>query len=97
MRVKVSIVTLLVGLLFIKVSAFHVYEHQNADNQVDACGFCDLAIENQQSELVLDFSVPEATTLFAEYPILKITLPGVAFTPLHRYTYIFTRPPPARI
>ncbi|WP_147415999.1 hypothetical protein [Ulvibacterium marinum] len=41
----------LVGMLFAKITAFHVYEHHDVENDtVDQCELCILAIDNQQSE-----------------------------------------------
>jgi hypothetical protein len=43
----------LVGMLFAKISAFHVYEHHDVENdKVGQCELCILAIDNQQSEIV---------------------------------------------
>jgi len=94
MRVKISIVTLLLGLLFIKVSAFHVYAHQNTDNQIEICGYCDLAIENQQAELSPDLTPIDFTERLLDYPTLRFYLSEEDFTPLHHSAYLFTRPPP---
>ncbi|UJH67202.1 hypothetical protein [Allomuricauda sp. SCSIO 65647] len=41
----------------IKVSAFHVYSHQDADDEVENCAYCDLAIANQQIEYTPVFAV----------------------------------------
>jgi len=97
MHSKGSIIILLLGLLFIKVSAFHVYEHQDADNQIEVCGYCDLAIENQQTELSPGFSVPE----FVPQPLIQLTAKIRPQSDLvrseHLTSFILTRPPPAVI
>ena len=41
-------------LLLAKVSAFHIYEHQNeADGQDTQCEYCILAIDSQQADILL--------------------------------------------
>ena len=94
MRTKGSIIILLVGLLFVKVSAFHVYAHQNADNQAETCGYCDLAVENQQAELTPGFSALEVPTPPAEHLETQIELPHVEVVSFHLSSFLFTRPPP---
>lgn len=42
------------ALLFIKVSALHVYSHTEDDwGQVETCLYCELAIENQNTQLAI--------------------------------------------
>ena len=94
MRIKASIVILLVGILFIKVSASHVYAHESADNQIEACSYCDLAIDNQQSELTPADTAPVITAPFPGLADSKITQPQVAVASIQHATYLFTRPPP---
>lgn len=82
-------------LMLIKVSAFHIYSHQNDEaNSVDNCEICDIAIESQSSDLdiPLQFTAINANNFvlvncFAEKPTVCIT--GSNFYQL------FSRPPPS--
>lgn len=57
----------LIGLLLIKVSAFHVYEyHDSLDDSDDHCELCVLTIEGQQSESF----IPPLTVV--DCPILRL-------------------------
>lgn len=41
-----------VSLMFVKVSALHVYSHQDGDQEkIENCKICDLVVENQGVEL----------------------------------------------
>lgn len=94
MRIKGSILVLLVGLLFIKVSAFHVYSHEDADNQIETCGYCDLAVENQQAELTPAFTSSEVIAPPTEYVATRFDLAPSATSSIYS-SYFFARPPPA--
>ena len=87
---------ILLGLILIKVTSFHIYSHQ--DNPVDTienCSICDMAIQNQNSEFtfitilaIVFFSVSISTDQKI-YP-LAIELPSSYFS----YAS-FGRPPPS--
>ncbi|WP_139063719.1 hypothetical protein [Flagellimonas eckloniae] len=48
---------LLITLILIKVSAFHVYEHHDDhEDKTGSCEFCLFAIDSQQSDLLLQAS-----------------------------------------
>ncbi|WP_422080611.1 hypothetical protein [Ulvibacterium sp.] len=88
----------LVGMLFAKISAFHVYEHHNAeDNEVGQCELCILAIDNQQTETATfsfgEFNEPNS---FGDYG------PGLFFTSvqipkIQLESHHCSRPPPSFI
>lgn len=86
---------LLIGLLLIKVSAFHIYEHQNAlDSSASHCEQCVVAIYGQQSEAqITSFPVPEALPKIIRYKDIIISRDN-ALT--HNIAFIvpFSRPPP---
>jgi len=59
-----TITFLLFALMLFKVSAFHVYTHQNeSDNTIENCSTCDIALENQDSELIfiVNYNSPSTT------------------------------------
>lgn len=94
MYIKATIVVVFLSLLFVKVSAVHVYAHQNTDYQVEICGYCDLAIENQQSELTPAHTTPELSATHSELPVTEIAQAVEVVISIHHSSYIFTRPPP---
>lgn len=86
---------LLLVLMFFKVSAIHVYTHQDTSvDQVENCKICDLALENQDNEQV------SVTTLSVEtdeyYPIvLQPALYEVeSLVSSLAHLRLFSRPPP---
>lgn len=87
--------TFLLGLLLIKLSAFHVYEeHDNLNGQEHHCEFCLLAIENQQLDSLI-VSSPLIDDIFNE----PIHQDGIIWVDLsvnlnHSKEEQFTRPPP---
>jgi hypothetical protein len=95
MYVRTTIVVVFLSLFFFKVSAFHVYAHQqNTDYQVEACGYCDLAVENQQTELAPAPAAPEISTPYPKLPVTQITLPPAVIASSPHPGHLFTRPPP---
>lgn len=83
-----------VSLMFVKVSALHVYAHQDGDQEkIENCKICDLAVENQNTELnqVSDSEAFHPTFL---NPIDN----NFYFISLNTKTdfsyYLFSRPPP---
>ncbi|WP_461444985.1 hypothetical protein [Maribacter sp.] len=87
---------LLLILMFFKVSAVHVYTHEDTStDQIENCKICDSAIENQDIEHLSTASV----TIDAN-PQLFSTPPKIAYVPLSITTSLahlrlFSRPPPA--
>ncbi|MEO1012031.1 MAG: hypothetical protein AAFX53_12040 [Bacteroidota bacterium] len=91
---RISVV-LLIGLLLIKVSAFHVCEHHDTPDDSNAhCELCVLAIEAQQ----LDGNIPSTLVLDYTPPLvpfrLKTTFLGKDYTDSLRNGTLFSRPPP---
>ncbi|AKA36271.1 MAG: hypothetical protein CMH48_03365 [Muricauda sp.] len=87
-------ILLFLALMSIKVSAFHVYAHQDNDSQIENCEFCDLAIENQQSEhtptftVALDFQPP------VEIKESKLYGKSINFADNTYRSGLYSRPPP---
>ncbi|NHF60213.1 hypothetical protein FK220_012735 [Flavobacteriaceae bacterium TP-CH-4] len=85
---------LLLILLAVKVSSFHVYAHEVYDETViEHCSICDIAVENQHPPLSpsLDYwydfvEIPSATTIQFDYQALT-------YQRLQRAS-LFGRPPP---
>lgn len=82
-------------MLFMKVSAFHVYAHQDSeDTSIENCGICELAIESQQT--ALDLTSDVAVVLNIDYTRFRI--PKVfycsEFVETSTIFKLFSRPPP---
>lgn len=82
-------------LWLVKVSAIHVYSHTNNDcDRLDNCEYCELAIENQNSENVIPLpciiEIPHMvyTVLYPNYN------PYVSFVSKSLATKNTCRPPP---
>lgn len=58
-RKEIFFALVLVFLMLFKVSAIHVYDHNEGEKASTECHLCDLALENQTAEL--DFT-PEFTS-----------------------------------
>lgn len=85
-------------LMFFKVSAFHVYTHQdNSSNQIENCKICDSAIENQNAEHL------SVSTVFVEMPkIASVQTQAILgdtqiFIASKVHFRLFGRPPPTLI
>lgn len=65
---RFGLAILLFTLMLCKVSAFHVFTHQNeSSNTIESCSICDIAVENQLSELSFpasNNSLPVASFVF---------------------------------
>lgn len=89
---------LLIGLLLIKISSFHVYEHQDTlDDSLEHCEHCLLVLNAQQSEGLITpvFFLQEYST-----PVLyeqKIISSGFLFTKTAKPVILFSRPPPVQL
>ncbi|TAI48706.1 hypothetical protein [Flagellimonas allohymeniacidonis] len=84
----------LVGVMCVKVSALHVYAHQDSDLEtIENCDICEIALENQTESFNFDLSTEVNTpSIFpVSYKILKETdqVSGL----FNHYSY-FSRPPP---
>jgi hypothetical protein len=84
----------LLALIAFKVSATHVYAHQEDSVQVEDCELCEHAIQNQNAEFsaIVQLEVPENSTV----PIAKVI--NIVFdgpeVSNDVVTFLFTRPPP---
>ena len=85
----------LLALITFKVSATHVYAHQEDNVQVEDCELCEHAIQNQNAEFsaIPQLEVPENSTV----PIanaINIVFEGPEISD-DVVSFPFTRPPPA--
>ncbi|MEM8847973.1 MAG: hypothetical protein AAGD17_12795 [Bacteroidota bacterium] len=91
---KIFGLLLFTGLMLLKVSAFHVYAHQDDDcESIENCEICDIALENQTSDI--DFFTPPALkinnkVLFED--VLVITTHS--FESDSKVSLLLSRPPP---
>lgn len=84
-------------LMMVKVSAFHVYMHDDASKaEIENCSTCDLAIEQQQTEFVsIDFPV-EINTPLTNSPLVTQNFNSVFLLLEKQLSYYHqNRPPPA--
>ena len=82
------------ALMTIKVSAFHVYTHQDVDSQVENCAYCDVAIENQQAEHVPILMVTADVQEPIEKKEPKLFSKTNVIVGNTYHSYLFCRPPP---
>ena len=82
--------------MLFKVSSFHVYSHEDspADNDIESCLVCELAIENQNSDFVFPAKEALSTPIVKfniqkELPKYKEVIPSSFL----RFSF-FGRPPP---
>jgi len=82
-------------LVLIKVSALHVYTHQETHAAYDTCAWCHLALETQQGEYldVEKVSMPEAASEAVAYSPPVAPRPAAALQGCQNGYYC--RPPPA--
>ncbi len=87
---------LLVALIFVKVSAFHVYEHHNSiDDDKPSCELCLFALDSQQAQVLIqttaeikvpnDFLANRSIIVAQDFKISKTSSGG----------NLFCRPPPS--
>ncbi|MEM9647150.1 MAG: hypothetical protein AAF969_01625 [Bacteroidota bacterium] len=86
---------LLIGLLLIKISAFHVYEHEDKlDDSTEHCEHCLLVLDGPQSEGLMPTKLMSEKTM---EPVLyqdQIIPSGISGENTTRLTILFSRPPP---
>ncbi|NAS10640.1 hypothetical protein [Poritiphilus flavus] len=93
-----SFAFILLGLLLIKISSFHIYDHQ--DSSIDPMAHCELclqAIEGQQMEMLYP---PFVADQVISTPILferKAIFPGPVLSNTATPAILFSRPPPSPI
>ena len=89
---------LLLVLVLVKASAFHIYDHHDSLNgQENQCEFCLLVIENQQSEILIvssDISADAIPTPLLQGQIVSVDF-QVNLSPLK--TELLPRPPPSTL
>jgi len=86
---------LLLTLMVLKVSSFHVYTHQdNITDTIENCNICDVALENQNTEYTFtSILVLLSTVVFIFYR--KLSFVSLNETPSLFLRYkLFGRPPP---
>jgi len=85
----------LLTLITFKVSATHVYAHEEDNVQVEDCELCEHAIQNQNVEFsaIVQLEIPENSST----PIAKAISFGFEGPEVSNdaVTFPFTRPPPA--
>lgn len=89
----------LTTLMLVKVSAFHIYSHENfGADEIEDCTYCDLAIESQNAELLTQVYEENLTfnTLFFETQAPQIAHQN-NFAGLKDGLELFLRPPPASL
>jgi len=91
---KVIGFVLFVSLMFIKVSAFHVYVHGDAKtDSIENCTICNLAVENQGLEMQFTVGVPTVGPPQILVSPLKIGV-NQQFKTVRFNFSLFSRPPP---
>ena len=97
MKVEIKHIStfLLIGLILLKVSSFHIYEHHDTSQEHDTeCELCFLTIFTQQSDVqVPDLDIPQINLenqVFQD-PIVALDFP---ILPSSKQTYFLSRPPP---
>jgi len=83
------------ALLLVKVSSFHVYSHTDDDcHETEACLYCELAIENQNT----GFTLPESPNLEIDHLNFYYETPKYSFLGLCNSAGFLalkhSRPPP---
>ena len=80
--------------MLLKVSAFHVYTHHDADCEgIDNCEICDLVLENQTSDL----DIPSPSLAEIQDVVLinnRVLLKPESFSTDSGINLLFSRPPP---
>ncbi|MEL6916453.1 MAG: hypothetical protein AAFO99_01860 [Bacteroidota bacterium] len=85
------------ALMFVKVSAFHVYTHDDAEEDtVDNCALCDMAMDIQQSVTFvptpISISTIDTFVYLSESPLIQHQVANV--NDIHCHS-ILSRPPPS--
>ncbi|NER19032.1 hypothetical protein [Spongiivirga citrea] len=94
---KILFSAALFALMLVKVSAFHVYAHDDASKaSIENCNTCDLAIENQQAQFAeIDLFDDVIITNF-DFTTKEDHFIAVVLIAENEPSYYFqNRPPPA--
>lgn len=82
-------------LMTVKVSALHIYSHQDVESdKIEECSFCELAIENQSDEVFLsDFPEVRYQLFYCNSEPSLLFVQG-DFSNTTKNLHLFLRPPP---
>ncbi|SHG33288.1 hypothetical protein SAMN04488116_1002 [Flagellimonas flava] len=86
---------LLTSLMLVKVSALHVYSHQEDDSDTaENCHLCDIAMDNQSMDMLANNdTLPQqnVTPIIEEEPLTVLPYVITDFST----SLLFSRPPPS--
>ena len=89
---------LFIGLMLVKASAFHIYEHHDDLSEQDTqCEYCVLIIDSQQSDLFLSFQDIVDEDIVTIYCQGKITSVDFQVNLSPSKTELLPRPPPSTL
>ncbi|WP_420601312.1 hypothetical protein [Flagellimonas sp.] len=88
---------LFAALMLIKVSALHVYTHDDTDvDSIENCTTCDIALENQSSDVQLQANIVEVPVQEIAKGTLTIGTEQ-QLKPMRFNFFLFSRPPPSSV
>ncbi len=81
--------------MLFKVSAAHVYSHQDADfDSIENCKICDVAVENQEAEFVVTNTISIDTPVQTPFPEENLIFLSQTDSSKVVHFRLFGRPPP---
>lgn len=83
--------------MLLKVSAFHIYQHNEQDGDHQECHLCEQAIDNQVAELHLQSQISIAPVVLEQIEVIKTMGRPIAKVSPNNKPYFFLRPPPSLI
>ncbi|WP_422351401.1 hypothetical protein [Flagellimonas sp.] len=92
---KIFVFLLFATLMLVKVSALHVYSHQDGEtHEIENCAICEIALESQQSnfEITGKVMIPEVNTFFITE---EVEFQYQINVPIPSSHFFFSRPPPS--
>ncbi len=99
MNKKIGILFLFSALIFIKVTSFHVYTHQNDNdnNTVENCSICDIVSLNQENQFIVseEISLPVANLILVPY--LRTFASSLNTYESNTCLKFYSRPPPIQV
>ncbi|SNY99819.1 hypothetical protein [Flagellimonas pacifica] len=85
---------LFAALMLVKISALHVYTHDDTDvDAVENCTICDIALENQNSDFQLDNDTLKISAQEISQEAIGISA-DQQLKPIRFNFLLFSRPPP---
>nr|WP_298998635.1 hypothetical protein [uncultured Allomuricauda sp.] len=84
-----------IGLMLLKVSAFHVYTHDHYDDcdSIENCEICDIVLDNQTSNVDIPQPIPiDIFQLIISQETADFTSPVFFYD--SKFNHLFCRPPP---